>query len=259
MVTRPKLHGFTLIELLVVIAIIAILAAILFPVFAKVREKARQTSCLSNEKQIGLAVSQYIQDNDELYCYRYWSSATTPSITWKNIIMPYIKSTNVFTCPDNKFDKLADDNSVPTLDVSYGVNCVDNNPSLSETGLFGANGGPPAALAQIDTPSTTIEVLEENWQNSDFVITNGYFSNEGDAQGEGGTGSAETPSIFAGHTGLTNYCFADGHVKSLKPAATLATSEGGSGAVDAWTRDGSALNNGNASQNIRNTISYYPD
>src|SRR5258707_9076849 len=59
--------GFTLIELLVVIAIIAILAAILFPVFSKVREKARQTTCLSNEKQLGLGITQYLQDNDEMY------------------------------------------------------------------------------------------------------------------------------------------------------------------------------------------------
>jgi len=63
-------RGFTLIELLVVIAIIAILAAILFPVFAKVREKARQTSCLSNEKQLGLAITQYVQDYDEKLPWR---------------------------------------------------------------------------------------------------------------------------------------------------------------------------------------------
>ena len=87
-----KQKGFTLIELLVVIAIIAILAAILFPVFAKVREKARQTSCLSNEKQIGLAFMQYSEDYDEkIPLSRGWASFT----------YPYIKSIAVYKCPDD--------------------------------------------------------------------------------------------------------------------------------------------------------------
>src|SRR5471030_2089327 len=89
--------GFTLIELLVVIAIIAILAAILFPVFAKVREKARQTSCASNEKQIGLALLQYVQDADEAYPSSYYGSKTAPSDSganykWMDAIYPYIKN-----------------------------------------------------------------------------------------------------------------------------------------------------------------------
>src|SRR6266571_1849729 len=84
--------AFTLIELLVVIAIIAILAAILFPVFARAREKARQTTCMSNLKQIGLALMQYAQDYDE-----HW-----PSADWwgyKKVIMPYTKADLVFKCP----------------------------------------------------------------------------------------------------------------------------------------------------------------
>ena len=89
-------RGFTLIELLVVIAIIAILAAILFPVFAKAREKARQSSCLSNVKQLSLAIMQYAQDYDErLPMYadgRY-------SYNWDVAIAPYVKNTQVFNCP----------------------------------------------------------------------------------------------------------------------------------------------------------------
>src|SRR6201994_4278177 len=103
LVLRPL--GFTLIELLVVIAIIAILAAILFPVFAKVREKARQTSCLSNEKQIGLAFTQYIQDNDETFPVQGGEDAGSiqPSLGmgWAGQVYPYIKSTGVFKCPDD--------------------------------------------------------------------------------------------------------------------------------------------------------------
>ncbi len=92
--------GFTLIELLVVIAIIAILAAILFPVFARAREKARQTSCLSNVKQITLGHMMYAQDYDGLFTwagsnYSYWH----PSIRWPSRIMPYVKNKQIFLCP----------------------------------------------------------------------------------------------------------------------------------------------------------------
>src|ERR1022692_1536581 len=92
-----KTNAFTLIELLVVIAIIAILAAILFPVFAKAREKARQTSCASNEKQLSLAMLQYVEDYDELFTgLNNWGHDGD----WATPLMPYVKSTGVFQCPD---------------------------------------------------------------------------------------------------------------------------------------------------------------
>src|ERR1700733_12377722 len=91
-------RAFTLIELLVVIAIIAILAAILFPVFAQAREKARQTSCLSNEKQLALAAVQYTQDYDEM-----WPIASTGGqYGWAGKLYAYVKSVQVFQCPDDR-------------------------------------------------------------------------------------------------------------------------------------------------------------
>src|ERR1700745_2652710 len=100
MQTKLK-HGFTLIELLVVIAIIAILAAILFPVFAKVREKARQASCASNMRQLGLGVLQYIQDYDEkfpvVWDNRHNIASTQTDINWGQEIFPYVKSLQIFT------------------------------------------------------------------------------------------------------------------------------------------------------------------
>jgi prepilin-type N-terminal cleavage/methylation domain-containing protein/prepilin-type processing-associated H-X9-DG protein len=125
--------AFTLIELLVVIAIIAILAAILFPVFAQAREKARAAACLSNLKQLGTATQMYIQDYDEKLFFR--ASATVPSVSrsgaivptaaqppvlWWNSVQPYIKNTQLFVCPDDPAPVLSKDSSgALTLKRSY--------------------------------------------------------------------------------------------------------------------------------------------
>ncbi len=102
---RPPRRAFTLIELLVVIAIIAILAAILFPVFAKAREKARQSSCLSNVKQLNLAIMQYTQDYDETLPINGRDTTVTPNyeVRWYRCIEPYVKSAGVYACPSKKF------------------------------------------------------------------------------------------------------------------------------------------------------------
>jgi prepilin-type N-terminal cleavage/methylation domain-containing protein/prepilin-type processing-associated H-X9-DG protein len=107
-------RGFTLIELLVVIAIIAILAAILFPVFARARENARRASCMSNMKQMGLGVLQYTQDYDEKYPQAYWypndSSSAGGYAHWSGTIQPYVKSNQLFVCPSSLGGGLAPTN-----------------------------------------------------------------------------------------------------------------------------------------------------
>jgi prepilin-type N-terminal cleavage/methylation domain-containing protein/prepilin-type processing-associated H-X9-DG protein len=105
MVTRSARKGFTLIELLVVIAIIAILAAILFPVFAQAREAARKTSCMNNSKQMGIAINMYLQDFDETYPQAYWykndAGDAAGYMQWSGMIMPYTKNESMFVCPSD--------------------------------------------------------------------------------------------------------------------------------------------------------------
>src|SRR6059036_2655013 len=100
---KSKRYGFTLIELLVVIAIIAILAAILFPVFAQARDKARQAACFSNQKQIGSAFMMYVQDYDETYPMgaHWWGNPGW--MYWPELIFPYTKNKLIFQCPSNRY------------------------------------------------------------------------------------------------------------------------------------------------------------
>ncbi len=149
--TSKPTSGFTLIELLVVIAIIAILAAILFPVFARAREKARQTACLSNDKQLGLGFSQYMQDYDEILptvvCPDPCSLSPIRGNVyhlWADQIYPYVKSPGVFICPDDKPNEngstTADagtwdygNSSNKGADISYAANYFLSD-TLSRTG-----------------------------------------------------------------------------------------------------------------------------
>ncbi|MEO7719006.1 MAG: DUF1559 domain-containing protein [Capsulimonas sp.] len=147
--------GFTLIELLVVIAIIAILAAILFPVFAKAREKARQISCASNERQIGLGFLQYVQDNDENYPT---GSIGSLGEGWAGRVYPYVKSTGVFKCPDDSQQPQTNTgNGLVSYPVSYAGNlnflrtANNSDPLDPQTGQ---------ALASLSSPSKTVLLCE---------------------------------------------------------------------------------------------------
>ena len=179
-----KQRGFTLIELLVVIAIIAILAAILFPVFAQARAKARQASCTSNVKQMSLGVMMYIQDYDETFPYWNWgdsygSGSRTPNhfeSFWANAIYPYVKNGQVYACPSSNDQSTTRQNlmwawlsnaQIPTsgivpqlLDVPINYGFSEPLESGNVCGQDGSHSG--CTQATLGTPANTMIVADCN-------------------------------------------------------------------------------------------------
>ncbi|BDI32081.1 hypothetical protein CCAX7_41320 [Capsulimonas corticalis] len=230
--SRTQSYGFTLIELLVVIAIIAILAAILFPVFAKAREKARQVSCLSNMKQLGLGLMQYVQDNDETYVSGSHTGYGSPDaqvpgfwdgygVGWAGKIYPYVKSVAVFKCPD-------DSGSVTPV-ISYAMN-----------GNFIPDHSTAAAIsiAKLNSPASTVFLLEVSQYQSPPVSDFTHEAVSGDTVGLednligysrfatgqmrniGDTKTLPTQQMVDAkgrHTDGSNFLYADGHAKWSLP------------------------------------------
>jgi prepilin-type N-terminal cleavage/methylation domain-containing protein/prepilin-type processing-associated H-X9-DG protein len=226
-------RGFTLIELLVVIAIIAILAAILFPVFARAREQARKASCQSNLKQIGLAISMYVQDYDETYPMAYmgysavnqdwYGDTSTHGAYWYTIFQPYVKNKQLLICPTA--------GDLKTHSGGYGWNICGTKYTGASDGSgngFGYNAS--TASTQRETPTNTFVHLAEVQEASNTVIvgdppSNGYSN--GDLYLYPAAGVNYLPVLHGGQVGpflsgtVTlsdrsgggNYLFADGHVK----------------------------------------------
>ncbi len=231
--------GFTLIELLVVIAIIAILAAILFPVFAKAREKARQTTCLSNEKQLGLGFLQYVQDYDELFPCGIWKSAYGANgpanyvgSGWAGQIYTYVKSTAVYQCPDDTTQPTT--NGTYTLyPLSYALNNqVGNIPmnkfvNVTDTNILLETTGQTVNMTDIaETGSTPYH------SGLDFGTDSAFTDMTGTAtcciRSPGGfnytvgptTGPTQYPGPNTGrHSDGSNWLMADGHAKWLRGAS----------------------------------------
>ncbi len=247
----PKRHVFTLIELLVVIAIIAILAAILFPVFAQARAKARQVSCLSNQKQVGTALMMYVQDYDEVFPMAFgtnaagawrvgaygpvpanWRPGSSASylrhgqVFWANAIQPYMKSYAALLCPEGTVTDLAGVNyTAPVttpLGVSYGYNGLLhtypqaglNNPADVILSWEQSSKGPLRGMASVDIPLSCPN------PNQPCVYTPAIKNGPGDYTCATGNGSSSlwygpNPSQLV-HAQGQNIGYADGHAKFLR-------------------------------------------
>jgi prepilin-type N-terminal cleavage/methylation domain-containing protein len=225
---RKRSSAFTLIELLVVIAIIAILAAILFPVFAQARERARMSACISNMRQTANALMMYVQDYDETFPYIrfHGNGAKQGAFTyiWKNAIRPYVKNIDVFACPSNPYSRaipgMPGTDPVTTIGmngegwevepgqrmpISYVMNSCASTwyPADTKEG----QSSPPLRMAQLQRPSDTILVAETktSWADMDMYPI-----------------WAQCYSIFSHPAGkMGNFIFHDGHVKSKKWLSTL--------------------------------------
>jgi prepilin-type N-terminal cleavage/methylation domain-containing protein/prepilin-type processing-associated H-X9-DG protein len=209
---RPSAsNGFTLIELLVVIAIIALLAAILFPVFARARENARKSSCANNMKQLGLGLFQYTQDYDEQLPAPgdgQWggeernTDGSTNRASWRQKIYPYVKSVQLYRCPSNGCGRETSDVGGvggPQMPKSYLINAnVYHRDNVTASGY---------PMADMQKPSTRVMVMEGPGPLDGLEGT--FFTT-------GWTGNTYRNRAYFGHLSLANILYADGHVKSMR-------------------------------------------
>lgn len=216
-VTRKT--AFTLIELLVVISIIALLAAILFPVFGRARENARRASCLSNLKQIGIGIMQYTQDYDEKYPSNFPSvagngitqtDASKPGfkygvndgrsgallnwVTWMDLIDPYVKSVQIYDCPS------VINRTIPSYGYSTAVGGTTNSANY-----YGVTSNGPLSLASVLRPSQVFLLMDYNSIYSIYMNPTDVLSY---------LNSTDT-TVVGRHFDGASICFTDGHVKWL--------------------------------------------
>jgi prepilin-type N-terminal cleavage/methylation domain-containing protein/prepilin-type processing-associated H-X9-DG protein len=244
-ITRKQPHdaeckAFTLIELLVVIAIIAILAAILFPVFARARENARRASCLSNLKQIGLGAMMYVQDYDEKYPPSYLVTSQTPpdgvqwsggAWFWQQIIYPYTKNDQLYICPSSTpypFNGPYSQNYGASQGIFIGYDtAVPAHPAGTPS--------PTLSMASVNSPAQTYMLMDSGGYDpyptsSGGVLTsNGWRYLPGAYKNAGVAcyGGSPVPAYVADcqaegrHFDGLNMAFADGHVKWLKSVTVI--------------------------------------
>jgi prepilin-type N-terminal cleavage/methylation domain-containing protein/prepilin-type processing-associated H-X9-DG protein len=215
---KRRKAGFTLVELLIVLAIVGVLAALLFPVFARAREQARKTSCQANQKQILLAVTMYVQDYDGLFPKIYYHDVSGQIVTWYETLLPYTKSQQVFQCPTDSGTKVGGSwKPAPKFRSSYAASYdLLWGDSLSEY-------APSAPMSRARKPATTVFLSDAGVQTESeapFVTTSSvdkdgcwliWLSSNSAMQGDG---SICGPSLR--HSGMSNVGFVDGHVKAMK-------------------------------------------
>jgi len=201
--TRHRRRAFTLIELLVVIAIIGILAALLFPVFARVREKARATSCASNLRQVGMAATMYAEDAGGVYPPRF---TVLGSVYWWDVVDSYVGNDSVWFCPSESL-------RAPDL-RHYGLNCYDKFPGDArfEVGISATR------MDDVRDPARTIAIAEAD-PDDDREVTPPYPTPWDIAGSQSGEWSWPPTSLAEDrHTNGFNAWYLDGHAKWLPNA-----------------------------------------
>jgi prepilin-type N-terminal cleavage/methylation domain-containing protein/prepilin-type processing-associated H-X9-DG protein len=204
--TFARRNAFTLIELLVVIAIIAILASILFPVFARARENARRTSCLSNEKQQALGLMMYAQDYDERMMPNH---AYAGAEYWFILLQPYVKSYQIFRCPSvHALMNGVSPTYYPNYFSTYGMPGIGNTATKQVIDSYTGT-----TLASMTEPTRTFMIVETGYSSA----TSSYYVNDGygwyNPRFDNGSGNEWIQTV---HLDGTNVAFADGHVKWIK-------------------------------------------
>lgn len=192
-------------------------------------------------KQIGIGIMQYAQEYDETMPAGRMavSGADDQGGAWPSLLQPYLKSYDIFRCPSNSrgatmmFDSQDPQPNGPLkAPISYAA-CVDAREGFNtgkNNAAFGYREQAGPNLSDFVAPSQTIMVVESNSSNTDIRLTNDYWT------GISAGGSGGSPALYAGHLFSMNVLFSDGHVKAMKPLATISKTMGGSGSVNMWNR-----------------------
>ena len=227
--TPSSRKGFTLIELLVVIAIIAILAAILFPAFAKARESARRASCGSNLKQIGLGLMQYVQEYDEKMPMleagtgQWWADSDANDYKWMDAIQPYLKSTELFNCPSQSTYTRSDEGPyVPRTGAKWGSYVGNKTFEWWDKTPF-SQGWQTTSMSSIEEPSTTFFCgdgdgnYKLHWQDGSDKPTSVNTSVTPNMLGKIDPNAPTWwGNLVARHLDTANVLWCDGHVKAVR-------------------------------------------
>jgi prepilin-type N-terminal cleavage/methylation domain-containing protein/prepilin-type processing-associated H-X9-DG protein len=222
MLPRRCRRGFTLIELLVVIAIIAILAAILFPVFAQARDKARQSSCMSNTRQMAVAMMQYTQDYDETLPRDTFDGQKT---FWMDYVQPYVKNTSIWICPSRGSTNKHVNPERANDFTAYGINwfflgtpyeAKIKSPQDGQTYTSVRS----CTLAQVTAPAQTYMLAESSWRHDKQLNTDGViYAIYPPEMPKDWTWAHPFGCLTSRHSGGGNIAFCDGHVRWNRPEA----------------------------------------